>query len=460
MATSRSLGRRAAVVGVSSAVALSSVASWSASSANATPQQETENQPYPTTCLTSDAVLTVEEQRIGQPLVEGGESAAEQFLEAAGFEDAVRQFTSDLCAAQDLAEAEEVVRRHGEALWELAVARAQGEEEIGTIDRYDDRPLYWARLHMTRALRQWEAPVDVSGIQRNALVHILDYASRGITSIEWPEDSEGAKRVMISGFDTYSLDSSLRNSNPSGATALQLDGRTLETDTGPVVVEAVVFPVNWTDFDQGIVEDAFGQVLATGENRADLIMTISQTGRGRMDIEQWAANFRGGFPDNNRNMLFGPISRPSHWPQPFDSPEWIETTLPYEAMIDAGTGPWPVVLNDGICEWPAGTYPSPSAVQCQDDPSEGSTAASGPGGSYLSNESMYRSNRLRIGIGAWDVPGGHLHISALEYPEDLAALTSPEFEADRQAVVDQTIELVRAAGAAAPEGGVEEEPAP
>ncbi len=445
MTQHRSLGRRAAQVGVSAAVALSSCTLWSVSPALAG-TAEVGNDPA---CVAENAVLTVEEQRIGQPLVPGGESAAAQFLRAAGFEQAVAQFSADLCAAQSLAEAEELVDRHGRALWELAVARAQGEQQIGTIDRYDDRPLYWARLYMTRAVRQWEAPVEVSVGQRNALVHMLDYASRGITSIDWPEEPGDAKHVMISGFDTYSLDQSLRNSNPSGATALQLDGRTLETDAGPVVVQAVVLPVNWTDFDEGIVEDAFGQVLVTGDNRADLIMTISQTERGRMDIEQWAANARGGAPDNNRNMLFGPISRPSHWPQPFDSPQWIETTLPYEAMIAAGTGPWPVTLHDGICEWPAGTFPAPSAVRCQADPSEGSTAASGPGGNYLSNESMYRSNRLRIGLQAYDVPGGHLHISALQYPEDLSVLTSPEFEADRKAVVDQTIALVAAAGAAA-----------
>jgi hypothetical protein len=432
MGSSRFLPQRAARVGVGAALALSSFVLWPSSAVNA----ESHQQAAPPTCAIENPVLTVEEQRIGQPLVEGGESAAAQFLRAAGFEEAVTRFATELCAAQSVAEAESLADRHGRDLWELAVARAQGTREIGTIDRYDDRPLYWARLHMTRALREWSAPVELSGIQRNALVRILDYASRGITTINWPAEPAGATRVMISGFDTYSLDVSLRNSNPSGATALQLDGQTLETDAGPVVVQAVVFPVNWTDFDQGIVEDAFGQVLVTGENRADLIMTISQTGRGKMDIEQWAANARGGFPDNNRNMQFGPISRPSHWPQPFDSPQWIETTLPYEAMIAAGTGPWPVSLNDGICEWPAGTFPTPSAVRCQDDPSEGSTAASGPGGSYLSNESMYRSNRLRIGLQAWDVPGGHLHISALEYPEDLSVLTSPEFEADRQAVVD------------------------
>ena len=52
-------------------------------------------------------------------------------------------------------------------------------------------------------------------------------------------------------------------------------------------------------------------------------------------------------------------------------------------------------------------------------PTPGSRAQSGGGGNYLSNESQYRSNRVRLGLGAFDVPGGHLHIAALEfYPED------------------------------------------
>ncbi|RJK96415.1 hypothetical protein [Vallicoccus soli] len=409
-------------------------------------------------CLRTDAVLTVEESRLGEPLLPGGEPAARRFVEAAGFDGLVQRFYDRLCGATSLAAAERVVRFHGQRLWDVAVARAQGGNGLGTIDRYDDRPLYWARTTMSAAVRSLDADYLESGLQRQALLRILDRTSRGHESIAWPAGD--AERVMISGFDTYSLDASLRNSNPSGATALQLDGRTLDTPEGPVTVQAVVLPVNYTDFDQGVVEDAFGQVLRTGEDRADLIMTISQTGRGRMDIEQWAANARGGSPDNNRNQQFGPVSRPSYWPQPYTSPNWIETTLPYQAMIDAGTGPWPVVLNDGICEWPAGTFddttgapdlPDPTELVCKDDPSPGSAAASGPGGSYLSNESMYRSNRLRLGMRAWDVPGGHLHISALQYPTDLDLLTDPAFEADRKAVVDQTIALVAAAGAAVDE---------
>ncbi|HEV7755488.1 MAG TPA: hypothetical protein VGO94_06455 [Mycobacteriales bacterium] len=400
-------------------------------------------------CLTAKASLTVEEQRLGQPLPGGGAPAAERFVQAAGFEPLVDGFYRDLCAAGSVAAARDLVRAHGQELWDTAIARAQGKRAIGTIDRYDDRPLYWARLYMSSAVRQWQAPVTVTTIQRNSLVRILDHASRGLDSVRWPAAPKGAKRVMVSGFDTYSLDDSLRNSNPSGASALQLDGRTVKTASGPVVLQAVVFPVNWTDFDQGIVEDAFGPVLARGKNKADLIMTISQTGRGMMNIEKWAANARGGSPDNNRNLNFGAVSRPSHWPQPADSPQWIHTTLPYRAMIAAETGPWPVKLNAGICEWPAGTYPDPTRVRCQPDPSRGSTAASGPGGNYLSNESMYRSNRLRIGFGLAKFPGGHLHISALEYPKDTSVLTDPAFEADRKAVVDQTVALVTAAGGAA-----------
>jgi hypothetical protein len=189
-------------------------------------------------------------------------------------------------------------------------------------------------------------------------------------------------------------------------------------------------------------------VLQPGPDRADLITTISMTARGRMDVEKWAANARGGTPDNQRDQHFGAVARASHWPQPFDSPDWIETTLPYAAMVAAGTGPWPVVLKQGIREWPAGTSGDPTTLVERPDPSVGSTAAAGTGGDYLSNESMYRSNRLRQALHAWDVPGGHLHISALEYPDDPTLLTDAAFEADRRAVVDQTVALVTAAAAA------------
>jgi hypothetical protein len=178
-------------------------------------------------------------------------------------------------------------------------------------------------------------------------------------------------------------------------------------------------------------------------------MTISQGRRGQMDIEEWAGAWRGGSPDNNNVGVAEVIPRAPRWPQPEPNPEWIRTTLPYQQMIAAGTGPFPVRLNPRICEWTGGTRPDPARVSCHDNgPTPGSQAHSGGGGNYLSNESMYRSNRLRLALRATDVPGGHLHINALVYPTDPLVLLDPAFTADRAATVEQTVALVRAAGAA------------
>jgi hypothetical protein len=402
------------------------------------------------------APLTVEESRLGAAIAPGSAPVAEQLLLASGLHQLVDVFGDRLDSATSITDAAAVAQETGQQLWDAAVARAQGRSSEPTtagavtdsLDVYDDRPLYWARTAMSARLRTFSSPHLTTSHQRFALLHLLDRASRGIDRTPWADSDPAATRVMVSGFDTFQLDVSVRHSNPSGAAALQLDGRVFETPHGPVVVRAVILPVNYTDFDQGVVEDAFGPVLRPGADRAHLITTISMTSRGRMDVEKWAANARGGSPDNNRNQHFGPVSRPSHWPQPFDSPDWIETTLPYEAMISAGTGPWPVVLKQGVREWPAGTFPDPAALRALPDPTPGSTAAAGTGGDYLSNESMYRSNRLRRALHAWDVPGGHLHISSLEYPDDPAALADAAFEADRRAVVDQTVALVVAAGTA------------
>lgn len=406
--------------------------------------------PPSSACVAPNVVLTVEEQRTTFSLPGRTTPVARDFIEAAGFQTIVDDFAARLCGYTSVGQASTAIQAAGASLWRTAVARAQGRLTSGSIDRYDDRPLYWARTSMSRAVREWQASFPLTSLQRQAILRQFNYASRGIDQVSFPRSG---KRMLVSGFDTYSLDQSLRNSNPSGASALQLDGRTVRTRHGLVTIQAVMFPVNWTDFDQGIVEDAFGPWLVSRRDprhkgSIDALMTISQTGRGQMNIEKWAGGFRGGSPDNNRSINWGPISAAALWPQPQPSPQFIRTTLPYQAMIDAGTGPWPVKLNPGITEWPAGTFPDPTALHTAPDPSPGSRAASAPGGNYLSNESMYRTNRLRLGTGHWFLPGGHLHISALVYPTDPGALTSPEFEADRKAVVDQTVALVEAAGKA------------
>ncbi|GAA2113313.1 hypothetical protein [Actinomadura alba] len=400
-------------------------------------------------CYDRSAPTTYEEGRIETPALPGGDRVPYKLVEVGGFTGFVERFSRELCGVRSAKEADGLLSERGAELWRTAVERAQGKRWMGSIERYDDRPVYWSRLMATRDLRQWTPRFPLSAGARASLVKTFEYASRGISSTDYPRGVK-VTRVLVSGFDPYQLNGEIRRSNPSGASALQLDGQAYRVGDREVRIQAVMLPVTWSGFNAGYVEDAFGPHLTrTSKERADLIMTISQGGRAVMNIEQWAGAWRGGSPDNNNEGTPGLIPPATGWPQPDPGPEFIQTTLPYQKMIAAGTTPWPVALNPRVCEWTGGTRPDPAKVSCHENgPSAGAQAQAGGGGNYLSNESMYRSNRLRLALGATDVPGGHLHISSLVYPQDRLAIIDGAFASDRAQTIEQTVALVKAAGAA------------
>jgi pyrrolidone-carboxylate peptidase len=393
-------------------------------------------------CYDTGAQLTVEELRLTATLSLRGPAVGPALVRAAGFDPLVAAFTKRLCTIWSPSTAEQFVRSAGNGLWQAAVDRAQSP--VGGGD--DDRPLYWARLEMTRALHQWRPsfPLD-----RTALLTSFDRASRGLDSDRLPAGS-GVKKILLSGFDPFGLEGSgVRNANPAGAAALRLDGTVLDTPTGPAIVQAVIFPVLWSTFDQGIVEATFGTALTDRGHRPDMMITTSQGRPGQFDIERWAGDWRGILLDNDNAHATGPIPPAANWPQPAD--QFIETTLPYQAMINARTGGFPVNYDQLFCVWAPNTVPGNGDADCRGDaPKPGETAASGSGGDYLSNESMYRANRVRIGLGATDVLSGHLHTPVLDPPTELTTLTDAGFEAQRKAIVDQTVALVDAAASALP----------
>lgn len=402
-------------------------------------------------CYDSSLPTTVEESRLSVRTAPDQEPASDQLLRAGGFDGFADEFDARLCGATNLAAARREAARHGSRLWRTAVDRAQGRRpDLGTIDAYDDRPLYWAHLRATRALRQWAPPgLELTAAQRDALVTTFIENARGLTATTFPRGDE-VTRVLVSGFDPYRLEDEPRRSNPSGVTALQLDGARYETPGGTVAIESVVFPVTWSGFDAGIVEDAFGPHLRAGSpQRVDLITTISQG--NSFNIEQWAGRWRGGSPDNNNEGEPEVIPENADWPMPQPPPEFIETTLPHEQMTAAETGPYPVQLNPRICEWPPDGSPE-DRVCHNGSPSPGWRAFSGGGGNYLSNESQYRSNRVRIGLGALDVPGGHLHTPPQTYAADRTVLLDDAMRQRRHDIADQAVALVRVAARAA-QGG-------
>jgi hypothetical protein len=400
----------------------------------------------PTTATAAETVPspTVEEQRLSR-------AVPQEILQRSGFDDVAPEFARALERARSYAEARRIAVREGSALWRRAVDRAQGRGPAGgDLSRDDDRPLYWARLGLTKEVRTWEPGFGLSDTRRAALIDALERTSRGQEDIRYSRKSssegvnspqgKGVRRILVTGFDPFTLDRDIRISNPSGATALALDGTVIRTAEGPARIETVVFPVRWQDFADGTVERTLRPYL----KQVDLFTTVSQGRVGRIDVERTNGAWRGGFPDNDN------VSRTETVPvtDPASQPQWTTTTLPYAAIVAAQTGRFPVYDHTAVTEIPAGgTVP----VVREDGPTAGSTARAGGGGDYLSNEIAYRATLLRDRLGLHDtLPGGHVHTPVLQFGAGntdpaTGAVTDPQFVRNRLDIIDQVRAIVTVA---------------
>lgn len=379
------------------------------------------------------AAPTVEERRLDK-------AAPQEILARSGFATVAPEFVRALGKTRSYAQAERVVERQGARLWQRAVDRAQGRGPAGgDLSRDDDRPLYWARLGMTREVRQWEPQFGLTEAQRTRLLASLERTSRGQDTIRYPH-TKGIKRILVTGFDPFTLDRDIRISNPSGATALALDGTVIETADGPARVETAVFPVRWQDFADGTVERTLRRHLP----RVDLFTTVSQGRVGRFDVERTNGAWRGGFGDNEN------LSRTETIPvtDPASQPQWTSTTLPYKDIVAASTGRFPVYDNTSVTEIPAG---GTTPVVRPEGPTPGSTARAGGGGDYLSNEIAYRATLLRDRLGLTaSLPGGHVHTPVLQFGTgntDPASgtVTDPQFIQNRLDIIAQVRSILKVA---------------
>lgn len=386
----------------------------------------------PTTATAAETAPspTVEERRLDG-------AVPQEILRRSGFAYVAPEFARTLDRAHSYAQARRAVVREGTELWRRAVGRAQGRGPAGgDLSRDDDRPLYWARLGMTRELRTWEPGFRLGEEQRARLLDELERTSRGQTAIHYPQHGKEMKRILVTGFDPFTLDRDIRISNPSGAVALALDGTVIETADGPARIETAVFPVRWRDFAEGSVERALRPHLP----RVDLFVTVSQGRVGRFDVERTNGAWRGGFGDNEN------IGRTETVPvtDPASQPQWTSTTLPYAEIVAADTGRFPVYDNTSVTEIPAGgTEP----VVRPQGPTPGSTARAGGGGDYLSNEIAYRATLLRDRLGLHErLPGGHVHTPVLQFGAgNTTEVTDPEFVRNRLDIIAQTRSVVTVA---------------
>jgi pyrrolidone-carboxylate peptidase len=394
-----------------------------------------------TGCLEPSIAGTVEEQRLDNG-VAGGPSVPAEILRRSGFDRHVALFNHLLCTAPSPQAAAALVRSQGEALWRTATHRAQHPQTAAdALPATDDRGLYWARISMALALRQWQPDFNLSTAERTGLIRSLEYTSRGITSTRF---APGVRKILVTGFDPFTLDADIRIGNPSGANALTLDGQRWVVNGTTYEIQTVVFPVRYTDFDESMVENALAPHYRPGPQRADLVMTASQGRVGIFDLEVFNGRRRSvsSIGDNNNLWGGGTITAPVVSPSMPPGPEWLTSSLPLARMSQADVAPFRMRVNTSVLEIPAGQT---APVRRPDGPTAGSIASEGAGGGYLSNEVAYR-NTLQRDLLDPSMPAGHLHVPVLSFDvANKTAITDPTYEANREAIVRGAHAALRAA---------------
>jgi hypothetical protein len=453
-------------------------------------------------CIDETVTPSFEEQRLVNRLPNTTEPAPTRIMEAAGFQDFGPKFIMKLCAADapnNFDDALGLVRTEGARLWRAAVDRVQGKHVKGDLPVSDDRMLYWARLTMSKALRQWQPTFPLTVEQRDDLQWELERSSRGQYDFNFPGGPQFV-RVIVSGFDPFSLgtpgsttSTGIRIGNPSGANALSLDGVRIKLPDGKTAVfETYVLPVNYPPFMAGMQEDTLGPWFLPGPRRVDASITVSQGGGFQFWLEHWNGRFHGPSSGNDGIALCPSaggqrippndecdIYPPARW-LGYESKPWQKelpaqftvTTMPVASMIMADTGagippppgapspqPYVVIWHTNYTVFPdcnatpTQTFNSPVPVEFPPPtppipPAATACARSGGGGDYLSNESAYRNTLLRDTFGL-TIPAGHIHVPVMTRfgngsgnNQNTSAITDPTFEAYRDTIVEQTHRLI------------------
>lgn len=303
-----------------------------------------------------------------------------------------KQLERQLARFTDAGQADATVAESARTLWRAAVSDVQNGLD-------DDRPLYWGRLALRRSVYRSALR------EKDSLLRSIEHYSRGMGDLRLGDD---VLNVLITGFDPFHLETRLDQSNPSGLAALALNGSEFGSGGGRARVCASIFPVRFEDFDDGIVERFFQQILA--EREPAMVVTLSM-GRDAFDLERFPGRRRSAQDPDNHNVLTGaspdkplpPGKTGSH----LEGPEFLEFSLPVHAMR-AADGHWPVRDNRWVTTIERGEFEAGSLADLQSQ-----LAVRGSGGGYLSNEIAYRSRLLHGQLGC-SCPIGHVHTPAIQ----------------------------------------------
>lgn len=288
----------------------------------------------------------------------------------------------------------QMIAAQGIRLWQQAVRDVQS-------GHFDDRSLYWARLAMRSHLKTGKAGYNIVPWQRDILVRAVETASRGFSDIQFGDDVQ--IRILLTGFDPFFLDRNIQQSNPSGITALMLDGYKFKVGGKQAQIETVMIPVRFADFDQGMIESLLTPFYR--KRAINAVFTVSM-GRDDFDLERFPGRNRSAEAPDNLNVLTGatktrPIA-PMLNGKTLNGDEFVEFSLPASVM-QAAPGNYKINDNQKVISLTRGGFEARSLSELYNE-----TSVEGSGGGYLSNEISYRAVLLRDQFGL-KIPVGHIH---------------------------------------------------
>lgn len=334
----------------------------------------------------------------------------------------VNNFDTDLNAiVNDLVAIKNLIETRAELLWTTAIAQA----DTAGASPFDDRPLYWARLHMRVSIRR-HAFLKTQRRAIREMIEILEQHSRGLQTVDFSGSGSATHKVLLLGFDPFEFSSNIKQSNPAGASALHLHGKTASnaTNSKSAYIQTAVFPVRYGDFNNGIVE-RFIQPFLDGTTPVDMIITGSQDIDVFFNIDRFASKYRDPTLTDNLNRLGGKAkfytirNNKVKRAGTIFLPQFYETTLPFADMIAPGgrLDNNRVVYNqEYTTSNPADFAPSSgqgSGIVQIAGPQPGHRARGGSGGVFLSNEIFYRIAHIRTKLSA-ATRTGHLHMPKLQ----------------------------------------------
>lgn len=334
----------------------------------------------------STTYVSVEEARIGK-LQKEFPKIGELFSKS------VVKFQKALDNTSDKVQLKSEVKKYAKLLWQSAT------EQLQSSNSFDDRPLYWARLQMAKALRVNETFRELDETVQQELMFKFELFSRGFEQSNFIKKAD--KKILVTGFDPFFLDRNIAQSNPSGIAAIYLDGKVIELNGQTAEVQSFMIPVRFADFDQGMIETLLSEHFAN----VDMISTISM-GRKDFDLERFPGLRRSANAPGNLNVYTGGNSSKPVKPflngKELSTPEFVEFSLPVKAMQKA-SGPYKVIDNHNVETLKRGKFAAQSLKELANE-----TSVQGSGGGYLSNEISYRSIVLRNKLNP-NLPVGHIH---------------------------------------------------